>query len=88
MSSVSCAPCEQPGAKIKTAAATGAITAGADGTWQENGGHGQAVAQQSGSVWQQAEAHSVTATGAGTAAGAKGAAAKLSSSINNPANFI
>lgn len=52
VSSVSCAPCELPGAKIKIAAATGDVTAGAAGTWQESGGQGQAVAQQSGSVSQ------------------------------------
>ena len=76
MSSVSCAPFELPGAKIKIVAATGTITAGAAGTWQESGGQGQAVAQQSGSVSQQAEAQSAAATATGTAAGAKGATAK------------
>jgi hypothetical protein len=48
--------------------------------WQERGGHGQAVAQQSGLVSQHAEAQ-VSAAGVGSAAaGASGTAATLKSS--------
>ena len=88
MSSVSCAPCELPGAKIKIADAIGAITAGAAGTWQDRGGQGQAVAQQSGSVSQQAEAQSDAATATGTAAGANGATAKPKISKRRAASRI
>ena len=78
---------EWPGAINESGVAAGIMTEGAAGTWQERGGHGQAVAQQSGSVWQQADAHSAAGTGA-AAAGASGAAAKLKSSRINAANLI
>jgi hypothetical protein len=61
------------------------MTDAAAGFWQESGGHGQAVAQQSSEVWQHAEAQS-SAEGAGSAAaGASDAAAKLKSSRSSAA---
>ena len=60
-------------------APAGMMTDAAAGFWQESGGHGQAVAQQSSEVWQHAE-------GAGSAAaGASDAAAKLKSSRSSAA---
>jgi hypothetical protein len=64
------------------------MTDAAAGFWQESGGHGQAVAQQSSEVWQHAEAQ-VSAEGAGSeAAGASGAAAILKSSRGSAAYFM
>ena len=66
----------------------GMITEAAAGVWQERGGQGQAVAQQSGSVWQHADAQ-VSAAGTGcTAAGASGALATLKSNRSSPANLM
>ena len=87
VSSVSCARGELPGAKIARGCPAGIMTDGAAGTWQERGGQGQAVEQQSGSAWQHLAAHSATGTGC-TAAGASGAAAKLKSSKSRAANLI
>ena len=87
VSSVSCAPGELPGAKMPRGCPAGIITEDTAGSWQERGGQGQAVAQQSGSVWQQVAAHSATGTGC-TAAGASGTAAKLKSSKSRAANLI
>ena len=89
VSSVRRTPGELPGAKMtKVCPAAGMITEAAAGVWQERGGQGQAVAQQSGSVWQQAEAQ-VSAAGTGcTAAGASGAVATLKSIRSSPANLM
>jgi hypothetical protein len=65
----------------------GTMAEGTAGTWQERGGQGQAVAQQSGSVWQHVATHSATGTGC-TAAVVSGAAAKLKSSKSRAANLI
>jgi hypothetical protein len=87
VSSVSCARGELPGEKMARHCPAGIMADGTAGTWQERGGQGQEVAQQSGSVWQHVEAHSAMGTGC-TAAGAIGAAAKLKSSKSRPANLI
>jgi len=80
VSSVSSAASELPGAKMAKGVPAGISTEAADGVWQERGGQGQAVAQQSSEVWQHAEAHS-SAAGAGSAAAeASGAAARPKSS--------
>ena len=79
VSSVSCARGELPGEKMARHCPAGTMADGTAGTWQERGGQGQAVAQQSGSVWQHVATHSATGTGC-TAAGASGAATKLKSS--------
>ncbi len=58
----------------------GMRTGAAAGEWQEMGGQGQAVAQQSGLVSQHAEAQASAEGVASAAAGAIGAAATLKSS--------
>jgi hypothetical protein len=74
------------GVKMKTGCPAGLMTDVMTGTWQERGGQGQAVAQQSGSVSQHWAAHSATGTGC-TAAGANGATATLKSSKSKPVNL-
>jgi hypothetical protein len=87
VSSVSCARGELPGAKMARGWPAGIMTDGAAGTWQERGGQGQAVEQQSGSAWQHLAAHSATGTGF-TLAGASGAAAKEASRARRATAFI
>jgi hypothetical protein len=86
VSSVSCTRGKLPGAKMARGCPAGIMTDGAAGTWQERGGQGQAVAQQSGSVWQHLAAHSATGAGC-TAAGASGTA-KEASRANRTTAFI
>ena len=65
----------------------GMRTGAAAGEWQEIGGQGQVVAQQSSEALQQAAAQA-SAVGTGwTAAGANGAAAKLKSTRSSPVNL-
>jgi len=88
VSSVSNAASELPGAKMARDAPAGIRTDVVAGVWQERGGQGQAVAQQSGLVSQHAEAQA-SAEGVGSAAAeASGAAAILRSSRRIAANFI
>jgi hypothetical protein len=81
------APGELPGAKMATGCPAGIMSEGAAGTWQERGGQGQAVAQQSGSVWQHWAAHSETGTGF-TKAADSGAAAKEASRAMRATAFM
>ena len=86
VSSVSCTLGELPGEKIARFCPAGIITDSTAGAWQERGGQGQAVAQQAGSVSQQAEAQT---SGAGTVtAEAMGATAKEASRARRAAAFI
>lgn len=88
VSSVNRAPGELPGAKSERLSNDGIMTAGpVAGAWQERGGQGQAVAQQSGSVWQHSAAHSAAGNGC-TTAGATGAKAKEASRAMRAAAFI